>query len=116
MTFGDDIITGFKSLQSVMGLIVTVSRGTATTQVVAVPGDSTHQFSQDGLVTNEVQSRDWLLLAADYKFGGVLTLPQRNDKITSNGVVYSILSNAGEAYFRYSDNLRQVLRVHCKPG
>ena len=115
MTVADAVISGFKTLQQVVGLAVTVSRGAATTQVVAVPGDSMHTFSQDGQVTTETQSRDFLFLVSEYTIAGVVTLPQRGDNILSAGKTFSILSNSGEAYFRYSDIHRQVIRVHCKP-
>jgi FtsP/CotA-like multicopper oxidase with cupredoxin domain len=116
MAFVDAVVAGFKSLQLTVGLTVTVSRGAATTSVVAVPGDSMHTFSQDGQVTTETQSYDFLFLVSEYKIAGVVTLPQRNDKILSAGKTYSILSNSGEAYFRYSDIHRQIIRVHCKPS
>lgn len=116
MSFAASVVSGFRSLQSATGVTVAVSRGTATTpNVVAVPGVSEHTYSQDGQVTVETQSRDFLFLVSEYCINGVATLPERGDTILTGGITYSILSNAGEAYFRYSDNNKQIIRVHCKP-
>lgn len=110
------VIAAYKAARRVGGVSVTVTRGATAVSVVALPGDMTHQFTQDGVVTNEVRTRDFLFLSSEYKFGGVVSEPQRNDVLTCGGTSYKILSDAGELYFRYCDPHHVVLRVHCKPS
>jgi len=115
MSFTLDVIAGFTSIRSITGVSVTVARGAVTNSLVAVPGDSLHQFSADGQVTSEFKSRDFLILVSDYKFDDVAALPERGDKITIAGQTFAILSDSGEAYFRYSDVHQNIIRIHCKP-
>lgn len=110
------VIAGYKAARRVAGVTVTVTRGATTVTRVALPGDHTHLFSQDGVVTNEVRSRDFLFLASDYDFGNGAVEPQRNDVIVCDGTTYKVLSDAGEIYFRYCDPHHRVMRLHCKPA
>lgn len=109
------VISGFKAVRSVSGVSVTVTRGATTISVVAVPGDAIHQYTQDDVVTSEVKTRDFLVLASDYDFGDGAVIPQRNDTIVHGSTTYKVLSDGGEIYFRYADPHHAVLRLHCKP-
>jgi hypothetical protein len=116
MSFAANVVSGFRTLQAATGVVVTVSRGAATTpNVVAVPGVSEHTYSQSDQVTTETQSRDFLFLLSYYRNNSAPTLPVGADTILADGITYDILSNAGEAYFRFCDNNKQIIRVHCKP-
>lgn len=113
--FADDVVRGFKSVRQAAGLSITIRRGTAETSATAVPGDSLHEFMQEGQTTVETKSRDFLILASDYKINDAQTLPRKNDRIIESGKTYAVLSDGGEAYFRYSDPGQQILRIHCTP-
>lgn len=110
------VIAGYKAARRVGGVSVTVTRGATTFTVVALPGDQTHLFTQDGVVTNEVRTRDFLFLASEYDFGTGAVEPQRNDTLVCGGATYKALADAGEIYFRYCDPYHVVLRLHCKPA
>lgn len=110
-------LASYKGLQAVHNVDVTISRGAASTAVSkAVPGRSQHDVTSNGQLVEQVQSRDFLILASDYKFNDVVSLPQRGDRITEDesGKVYAVLAMGSEAQWRYMDQTRLVLRVHTK--
>ena len=104
-------------LQAAMGVDVTISRGAASTAISkAVPGRSQHDVTSNGQLVEQVQSRDFLILASAYAFDGTVSLPKRGDRVTedSTGKVYAILAMGTEAQWRYTDQTEQILRVHTK--
>lgn len=115
MTFATDIVAGFLAIRSATGVSVTVSRGTATATAVAVPANSNHQYLNSGLVVNEVMTRDFMFLASDYDFGDGPVEPARGDTINDGSQTYRVLADAGEVHFRWSDQHKQIFRVHTKP-
>lgn len=70
-----------------------------------------------GLVERHEQW-DFLIRTADLRFGGVVTEPQRGDRIkhSRGGVtqVFEVMPLAGEDAFRASDPFGNLWRVHAK--
>lgn len=63
--------------------------------------------------------RDYLFRAADLVIGASVTVPRKGDRITEtiNGqpLVFEVMPPEGdEPVWRYSDQIRQVIRVHVK--
>lgn len=111
------VLQAYKGLQAAMGVDVTISRGAASTAISkAVPGRSQHDVTSNGQLVEQVQSRDFLILASAYAFDGTVSLPKRGDRVTedSTGKVYAILAMGTEAQWRYTDQTEQILRVHTK--
>lgn len=109
------VLASYKGLQAVHGVNVTISRGASSTAISkAVPGRSQHDVTSNGQIVEQVKSRDYLIPVSDYKFGGVVTLPQRGDRITEDGKIYAVLAMGTEAQWRYTDQTQLILRIHTK--
>ena len=111
------VLQAYKGLQAAMGVDVTISRGAASTAISkAVPGRSQHDVTSNGQLVEQVQSRDFPILASAYAFDGTVSLPKRGDRVTedSTGKVYAILAMGTEAQWRYTDQTELILRVHTK--
>jgi hypothetical protein len=65
-----------------------------------------------------VESRDWIVKAADLIIDAERTLPKEGDlvKRTEEGKLFTfkVLSFAGEPVFRFTDSYRTSLRIHTK--
>lgn len=109
------VLAAYKGLQAVYGVDVTISRGANSTAITkAVPGRSQHDVTSNGQVVEQVQSRDYLIPVSAYQFGGVVSLPQRGDRITEGSRVYAVLAMGSEAQWRYTDQTQLILRIHTK--
>lgn len=109
------VLAAYKGLQAVHGVDVTITRGASSTAISkAVPGRSQHDVTSNGQIVEQVQSRDYLVPVSAYKFGGVVTLPQRGDRIIEGSKTYAVLAMGSEAQWRYTDQTQQVLRIHTK--
>lgn len=95
---------------------VALLRGTtpATTGVPATAGRSEFEVVDENSLLIKVQQRDYLILAADYRIGGVAVEPASGDRITDSGVVYEVMGIAGQQAWRWSDPYRVTYRVHAK--
>lgn len=75
------------------------------------------QVDEFGIV-HKLQSRDFLIRAADLVLNSVLTLPKAGDRIRetvgTQTFVYEVMAPGAEPPWRYSDPYRQTLRVHTK--
>lgn len=107
----------FSQLKTVTGVSVTFGRGDLNVALVAVAGSS--QFAEqtgEGYVET-AETRDFLILAADLKFGNEPVRPERGDTITEvvDGVeqTYPLYSPTGDRFYNWSDPYRTILRVHC---
>jgi hypothetical protein len=108
---------GYKTQQAIMGVDITYSRPSASQSVVitkAVPGRSNHDLSQDGMIIEQVKSRDYLILTSALVLGGVQTLPLKGDRITEGSKTYAILAVGVEAQWRYTDQSEQLIRIHTR--
>lgn len=105
--------------QQAYGRTITYARGAETATLTAWLGTSFFARSTEdpgaSLVTSE---RDYMIAAADLVIGGSQTVPQSGDRIleTVDGeeLIFEILVTAGEPGWRYSDQTRQIIRVHTK--
>lgn len=111
----DKAVAGvFKQTRRVSGVAVTYTRGAATLALTAIPARGEHTLNV-GEVSTIFQTRDYLILADELAFSGAVTLPARGDTITEGGVTRDVLSISGSPGWEYTDQTRQLIRVHTKP-
>jgi hypothetical protein len=89
---------------------VTYRRGEEEHEVNATFGRTEYEVADDYGLTVGAQVTDFLLLAVDFPFNE----PQPGDRIVADGVVYEVLSLAGQGHWRWSDPYRTTMRVHAK--
>lgn len=88
-----------------------------TANVTATVGTTQHQQEGElGIVYWE--SRDYLIDAASYAFGGTASEPKHGDLIeeTQGGVThtYEVMGDQGTTAWRWSDDYRTKYRIHTK--
>ena len=93
-------------------------RGNETVSLVAVIGRTLFEVDDGfGILTN-VESRDFLVRAADLVLDLSPTLPERGDRIEetvgTTTFVYEVMAPGKEPHVRYSDPYRKTLRIHTK--
>ena len=97
---------------------VAYNRGLASVDVAASIGRTEFEVDDGFGVLTKVESRDFLILAADLVLGLSPTLPERGDRIEetvgTTTFVYEVMAPGKEPHFRYSDPYRKTLRVHTK--
>ena len=75
------------------------------------------QVDEFGIV-HKVQSRDFLVRAADLVLAGAPTLPKAGDRIRetvgTQTFVYEVMAPGNEPPWRHSDPYRKALRIHTK--
>lgn len=75
------------------------------------------QVDEFGIV-RKLQSRDFLIRAADLVLNSELTLPKSGDRVRetvgTQTFVYEVMAPGGEPPWRYSDPYRKTLRIHTK--
>lgn len=98
--------------------IVTYQRGLASIDVSATVGRTIFEVVGASGVAEKIESRDYLLLAADLIIDDERTLPNRGDRIRetvgSTSFLYEVMAPGREPHFRYSDPYRKTLRIHTK--
>lgn len=115
--FAAAVLHGFRAQQRIFGVAITYSRPSASQSVAiakAVPGRSNHDVTQDGVVIEQVKSRDYLVLLSELVLGGASTLPRKGDRITEGGKEYAILCMGTEAQWKYTDQSEQIIRIHTR--
>ena len=97
---------------------VVFQRGTDMVTVLATIGATLFQIDDGDGGILRVESRDYLILAADLVLSGNPILPQRGDQIRETQgdrtFVYEVNSPGDEPCWRWSDSYRQTLRIHTK--
>lgn len=97
---------------------VTYERGAEQVSVKATVGKTEFELDDGSGVIVRVQSRDYLIQAADLVLGGVETLPAAGDLIRetqgAKTFVYEVMTPGDEPHYRYSDPFRKLLRIHTK--
>lgn len=87
-------------------------------EVQATIGKTEFEQADDAGLIHRVESRDFLIRAADLDLGAGPTLPRAGDQVRetsgSQVFVYEVNAPGGQPPFRYSDPYRRVLRVHTK--
>jgi len=97
---------------------VVYQRGTDTTPVPATVGETVFQIDDGAGALLRVESRDYLIRAADLVLAGNAILPKRGDRIRETSgtqvIVYEVVGPGDEPCWRWSDSYRQTLRIHTK--
>lgn len=114
-TYFTDAITELcDTLDDMVGVSVTYSRGTLSATVIATIGETIFESDTEFGVLR-IESRDYLITKSrldDAGFGE----PQRGDRITETQgdevVTYEVLDRPGAMPFRYCDSGRARVRVH----
>lgn len=86
--------------------------------VLATVGRTVFEINSDIGVLERVESRDFLVSAADLVLGGNVALPEPGDVIWelhgTQVLAYEVAAPGGEPCWRYADNHRVMLRIHTK--
>ncbi|MEL6499736.1 MAG: hypothetical protein AAFZ67_11580 [Planctomycetota bacterium] len=86
--------------------------------VTATVGSTAFERADEYGVVHRIESRDFLIAAADLVLGGTTVLPKPGDRITEAGSTslheYEVMAPGGEPAWRYSDPQRLTLRIHTK--
>ncbi len=89
-----------------------------TVEVAATIGTTVFQIDDGGGGLLRIESRDYLIRAADLVLGGLQVHPKRGDRIRETSgaqvIVYEVLGPGDEPCWRWSDAYRQTLRIHTK--
>jgi hypothetical protein len=106
-------------IHSAAGTQLVCRRGVEAIEVDGTPGQTTFQTVDDNGAVQQFQSRDFLILAEQYAFGGRRCAPERGDRIqeTIGGIdkLYEVMSpDLANPPFRYCDIQQTLLRVHTK--
>ena len=89
-------------------------RGESAVALPATIGKTVFKVTDDYGRYQYIESRDYLVSAADLVLDGQTVLPQSGDEIEENGFVYEVMAPNGEPEWRYSDSYRQCCRIHTK--
>lgn len=97
---------------------VTYRRGEQSAQLDAAVGSTAFERTDDYGVIHRVESRDYLIAAADLVIAGETVRPVAGDRVEEPGPdvlhVYEVIAPAGEPVWRYSDPQRRTIRIHTK--
>lgn len=106
--------------QQAYGRTITYARGAETATLTAAwlgNAPSTRTTEEPGASVAS-SDRDYLFEAADLVIGGSVVIPLRGDRITETidgaDMVFELIAQPGEPPWRYSDQTRQIIRVHTK--
>ena len=97
---------------------VVYERGAEQVPVKATIGKTEFELDDGSGVVVRIQSRDYLIHAADLQLSGSPTLPVAGDRIRETQgdktFVYEVMAPGNEPHYRYSDPFRKLLRIHSK--
>jgi hypothetical protein len=100
---------------------VVYRRGTDEKEVQATIGRTQFEQADEAGLIHRVESRDFLIRAADLDLGAGPITPRAGDQVREQvgGVggqvlVYEVNAPGGQPPWRYSDPYRRVMRVHTK--
>ena len=93
-------------------------RGTDEKEVQATSSKTEFEQADDAGLIHRVESRDFLVRAADLDLGDGPILPRAGDQMRETVgtavFVYEVSAPGGQPPWRYSDPYRRVLRIHTK--
>lgn len=114
--FAQAALHGFKSMQLIHGVSITYQRPSTghSVTLTAPAGRSDHDVSQDGMVIEQVKSRDYLVKLADLVLNGVEVLPIKGDRIVEGSKTYAVLCMGTESQWKYTDPSQQIIRIHTR--
>ena len=101
-----------------MSRTVVYQRGAEAKEVLATIGRTEFEQADDAGLIHRVESRDFLVRAADLDLGAGPILPRAGDQVRetvgAQVFVYEVNAPGGQPPFRYSDPYRRALRIHTK--
>lgn len=101
-----------------MSRTVVYARGAESKEVQATVGKTEFEQADDAGLIHRVESRDFLVRAADLDLGAGPIVPRAGDQVRetvgTSVFVYEVNAPGGQPPFRYSDPYRRVLRIHSK--
>lgn len=93
-------------------------RGVESVEISASIGKTVFRLDKGYGVTERIEARDYLMLAADLVLGGAAALPKAGDKIREaeggKTFIYEVMAPGNEPCWRWSDPYRRTLRIHAK--
>lgn len=89
-------------------------RGGNSAEALATVGKTVFKVTDDYGRFQYIESRDYLISAADLVLNDAKILPEPGDEIVEDGFVYEVMAPNGEPEWRYSDGCRRTLRIHTK--
>ena len=97
---------------------VLYERGAEQVAVKATIGKTEFELDDGSGVVVRIQSRDYLIQAADLVLGGTPSWPVAGDRIRetqgATTFVYEVNAPGNEPHYRFSDPFRKLLRIHTK--
>jgi hypothetical protein len=97
---------------------VTYAHGDQIAYLPATVGKTVFEVDDGYGVLVRHESRDFLILAADLLSAGIVTSPQRGDRIREEQgdkvFVYEVTAPGKEPCWRFSDPYRKTLRINTK--
>jgi len=101
-----------------MAHTVTYSDGVDTVDLLATVGRTQFEWSDEYGVTHQIESRDFIVTAADLVLAEAVTLPvaghQIRETIGATMYTYEVLSPGQEPPFRFTGPAKISLRIHTK--
>ncbi len=98
--------------------MVTYQRGVDQVELAATIGRTVFEQDDHAGGLTRIESRDFLIRAADLILAAETTLPQPGDRIIETDAIatytYEVLAPGSEPPWRYSDVNRLTLRIHTK--
>jgi hypothetical protein len=95
-------------------LTVAYTRGANSSQCLATIGKSTFESSGQNGVTEQWESRDYIVKTADLPYGQPLRGDLIVEDIGGTSVFYEVTSPRGVPLFHYGDAFQNLVRVHTK--
>jgi len=97
---------------------VVYQRGADAVEIAATIGRTEFEQVDEHGVVQRLQSRDFLVRAADLVLAGAPTLPRAGDRIRETAgaqtFVYEVMAPGNEPPWRFSYPYRKALRIHTK--
>jgi len=116
LTRGSELIDRMRRAH--LSRTVVYRRGDDSAEVAATVGSTAFERADEYGVMHRIESRDFLIAAADLVLAGTATLPKPGDRITETSDTtvheYEVMAPGGEPAWRYSDPQRLTLRIHTK--
>lgn len=116
LTRGSELID--RTRRACLSRTMIYRRGDDSVEVAATIGSTAFERADEYGVVHRIESRDFLIAAADLVLAGTATLPKPGDRITETGSTsvheYEVMAPGGEPAWRYSDPQRLTLRIHTK--
>lgn len=107
-----------KTLRRLKGVSVTYRRGSQSQALTATPATTILDLPQTDGSLLRVESRDFVITAADLELDNVAVEPARGDTIEetvgTKVLKYKVLDMPGTSGWRWSDEHRVSYRIHTK--